>query len=101
LLSWLALCGHGVLLAQQPSEQPQIVLRVVDETGVAVTAAVITVDSGGKPTVTVGTDELGRAVLPGNMAGRARLRVQKKDFYAFEQEVDFEPGREVGNPPEP
>ncbi len=70
-------------------------LRVEDETGVAIKGAVITINAGGQSPVIVQTDELGRAVSAGATAGRARLRVEKKDFYAFEQEVDFEVDREI------
>jgi len=87
---------HPVLLLAQQAPPIEVVLRVVDETGVVIKGAIITtIDSEKQPLLTVQTDELGRAVLADVPAGRARLRVQKKDFYAVEQEVELEAGREI------
>ncbi len=90
-----AVCSPVMVLAQ-PAAPVEVVLRVVDETGVAIKGAIITtIDSAKQPLVTVQTDELGRAVLADVPPGPARLRVQKKDFYTVEQEVGFESGREI------
>src|SRR5215831_9090355 len=71
-------------------------IAVVDENGVAVPSARVSIENGGQLVAHCETRFTGRCSLPGLVAGPYTLRVQKEGFYAFEQAgVQVSPGATV------
>src|SRR5579864_849031 len=70
-------------VAAQTANGPTIV--VVDENGVAVPSARVSLESAGQPIAHCETSFSGRCSLPNVVAGLYTLRVQKEGFYALEQ----------------
>src|SRR5499427_4463246 len=60
-------------------------IAVVDENGVAVPSARVSLQNAEQPAVHCETNFTGRCLLPGVIAGTYTLRVQKEGFYALEQ----------------
>src|SRR5215468_370033 len=80
--------------AAQTATGPTI--AVVDENGVAVQSASVSLEIAGKPLAHCETNFTGRCSLPGIAAGSYTLRVQKEGFYALEQStVQVSPGATV------
>ena len=71
-------------------------IAVVDENGVAVQSARVSLESSAQPVAHCETNFTGRCSLPGLAAGPYTLRVQKEGFYALEQPaVQVSPGAAV------
>src|SRR5215472_10076343 len=80
--------------AAQTATGPTI--AVVDENGVAVPSARVSLESAGQPAAHCETNFSGRCSLAGLLAGPYTLRVQKEGFYALEQPaVQASPGATV------
>src|SRR5579862_8391365 len=69
--------------AAQTATGPTI--AVVDENGVAVQSAQVSLEVTGQAPSHCETNHTGRCSLPGLVAGHYTLRVQKEGFYALEQ----------------
>src|SRR5215467_10957893 len=68
-------------------------IAVVDENGVAVPSARVSLEATGQPSAHCETNFTGRCSLPGVVVGPYTLRVQKEGFYALEQAaVQVSPG---------
>src|SRR5215472_10865850 len=71
-------------------------IAVVDENGVAVPSARVSLQNPEQPAVHCETNFTGRCSLPGVIAGLYTLRIQKEGFYALEQPaVEASPGATV------
>src|SRR5215471_13431182 len=81
-------------IAAQTATGPTI--AVVDENGVAVPSARVTIETTGQTPAHCETNHTGRCSLPGLGAGLYTLRIQKEGFYALEQTaVETSPGTTV------
>jgi hypothetical protein len=64
---------------------PAPTIAVVDENGVAVSSARVTLQSPQVPTVHCQTDFTGRCLFPGLPTGQYQLRVEKEGYYAVDE----------------
>jgi TonB-dependent receptor-like protein len=80
LLLTLALASTA---AAQSAPAPTV--AVIDENGVAVSAARVSLESTGQPPVHCQTEFTGRCPFPTLPAGEYKLRVEKEGFYALEE----------------
>jgi hypothetical protein len=64
---------------------PVSVIAVVDENGVAVPSARVTVQGESTPPFRCATDQIGRCQFPNLAAGQYQVRVEKEGFYALEK----------------
>lgn len=60
-------------------------ITVVDENGVAVSSARVSLEAAGQAAVRCQTDFNGRCQFPSLPDGQYRLRVEKEDYYAFDE----------------
>ena len=75
---------------------PVPTVAVVDENGVAVPSARVSLQAGSQPPSHCQTDYTGRCSLPGIAAGTYALHVEKEGFYALDQaSVQITPGATV------
>jgi hypothetical protein len=90
---WPLLPVFFCLLARFAAAFPDLSARVVDENGVAVVGARLSLTGGnlGAPLVAI-SDESGRFTLRGLPLGRYSARVEKLGFYAVVTEMDVEDG---------
>jgi len=80
--------------AAQISPAPTIV--VVDENGVAIASARVSVQAPPQPAAKCETDHSGRCHFPGLAPGEYRLRVEKEGFYALDQpKLQLAPGATI------
>jgi hypothetical protein len=79
LLSLVLVCTAAAQSAPVPS------ITVVDENGVVVRSARISLHSPSQPAIHCETDFNGRCQFPSLPAGEYQLRVEKEGFYALEQ----------------
>lgn len=90
LLTVAIVCAAGAQSVPGPA------IAVVDENGVAVPSARVSLEAPPAPAAHCETDYTGRCSLPGVAAGLYLLRVQKEGFYALEQPaVQIAPGATV------
>jgi Carboxypeptidase regulatory-like domain/TonB dependent receptor len=80
LLLTLALVSTAVA---QSGQTPTI--KVVDENGVAVSAARVSLQANGQPPIRCQTDYSGRCFFPNLAPGQYQLRVEKEGYYATQQ----------------
>src|SRR5580693_2694811 len=64
---------------------PAPTIAVVDENGVAVSSARVTLQSPQVPTIHCQTDFTGRCLFPGLPTGQYQLRVEKEGYYAVDE----------------
>ncbi len=64
---------------------PAPTITVVDENGVAVSSARVTLQSPQVPTIHCQTDFTGRCLFPGLPTGQYQLRVEKEGYYAVDE----------------
>jgi len=80
--------------AAQISPAPTIV--VVDENGVAIASARVSLQAPAQPAVRCETDHSGRCHFPSLAPGEYHLRVEKEGFYALDQpKLQFAPGATI------
>lgn len=82
-LWWMLAIFVGGVAAQAPSAAPTI--AVVDENGVAIASARVTIRSASQPAIHCQTDYAGRCQFPTLPAGEYQLRIEKEGFYALLQ----------------
>ncbi|HTC57672.1 MAG TPA: carboxypeptidase regulatory-like domain-containing protein [Candidatus Sulfotelmatobacter sp.] len=66
---------------------PAPTIAVVDENGVAVSSARVTLQSPQVPTIHCQTDFTGRCLFPGLPTGQYQLRVEKEGYYAVDEPI--------------
>jgi len=79
VLTLVLLCPAAAQVAQAPT------IFVVDENGVAVTSARVSLEAPPAPPVHGQTDYTGRCQFPNLAPGKYHLRVEKEGFYALDQ----------------
>jgi len=79
ILTFALICTAVAQIAIAPT------IAVVDENGVAVSSARVTLRSSSATTFHCATDHAGRCQFPNLAAGKYQLRVEKEGFYALDQ----------------
>jgi hypothetical protein len=83
-----AVAGGQQQLGQQQAVPPPVALTVVDENGVAVPDAVVTLLAAGAAGPQLRTDYAGHCTLTPQTGGTYRIRVEKPGFYQAESNVE-------------
>src|SRR6476659_9919902 len=90
LLTFVIVCSAAAQSAPGPT------IAVVDQNGVAVVSARVSLQAPPATAVRCETDHTGRCSFPGTPAGPYVVRVEKEGFYAFEgSAVQLTPGGTV------
>jgi hypothetical protein len=90
------LCVLALLATAAAQAAPPSIIAVTDENGVAVSSAIVFLESGSGRTLRCPTDYTGRCQFPALPAGAYQLRVQKEGFYELrEPHVEIIPGETI------